>query len=1094
MLHRAHGPRRLQPGLALLCVVGTWTCADALPSNGAGTLQPPGFDSSQMPVFDGGAADLAGARGTDTANSDAVTPTSADATGRSRGAAICEFPANPAPGQAGAVCVQNSECDSAFCLETAAGPRCAKMCTDCCPKGFACKVAPGGDVVTLCVAKGPRLCRPCTLDADCASAGVDVLCVGYGDEGRFCGGACEADGDCPVGAACQVSTGAAGGSAKQCVRKDGPCTCSPQATAAGASTPCGVTNAAGTCKGVRQCGANGLTACDAPQPATETCGGGDEDCDGAANEIGALGCIKLWPDADGDGSGKADAAPQCLCAAAPPYTATTATDCDDGDKAKNPAAPDLCNGVDDDCDGVPDDGAPNTDGDALADCVDPDQDGDGTPNDQDCKPFDKSVGPQSSEACNGLDDDCDGATDEPDATGCANWWPDADGDGFGKGAGAGGKAKCLCAPTDLYAAATAGDCDDGAKAVNPLSKEVCNDQDDNCSGSADEGCDDDGDDWCDAGLDVSGVVATCPKGKGDCADGDAAVHPGAAEVCGDGKDGNCDGKDDEPGAQGCGTFYVDADQDGFGTGAAACLCAPSGQQTAKTAGDCADLDPKVGPKQLEWCGNGKDDNCSGTEDDEDAADCTDFYADPDKDGFGVNAGACMCGPNTKYPAAKKGDCDPGDAKVFPGAKETCNGKDDDCDGKIDEEDGGGCSTFFADADGDGFGDALKSVCLCKPEFPFVVAVAGDCNDADVTVSPALKEACNGKDDNCSGAIDEPGAQGCKDAWTDTDGDGFGDPTKSACVCKVGAPFNAQKGGDCDDTLAQISPLAAEVCNGKDDNCAGGVDEANAQGCQTWLPDQDGDGYGKSGAGQCLCKPTAPWTAQSGGDCDDGKAGIHPKAAEVCDGDDNDCDGLSDNPGAEGCLPWFVDADQDGYGTFFAAPKCLCGPKAPYTAAAGGDCNDNNNKAYPKAPEVCDGVDTDCDGINDPKGASGCKLWYADGDNDGWGATNLAQCTCQAEAPFVASKGGDCNDGDGGVNPGAAEVNCNGKDDNCDGASPCSVPKPHPCDSFLVCNQTNAAPPPYKCYCDVLCKAYGDCCTQTGGQASSCVGSTCGVCK
>lgn len=123
------------------------------------------------------------------------------------------------------------------------------------------------------------------------------------------------------------------------------------------------------------------------------------------------------------------------------------------------------------------------------------------------------------------------------------------------------------------------------------------------------------------------------------------------------------------------------------------------------------------------------------------------------------------------------------------SEETCNGRDDDCDGRIDDYTG---DTWYADADGDGFGTDTWTL-SCGPREGLAPA-PGDCDDGDPDVSPGAAEQCGGADEDCDGLVDETDAVGCADRWSDADGDGLG-AGDATCACEG---VGVTTGGDCDD--------------------------------------------------------------------------------------------------------------------------------------------------------------------------------------------------------------------------------------------------------------------------------------------------------
>ncbi len=166
--------------------------------------------------------------------------------------------------------------------------------------------------------------------------------------------------------------------------------------------------------------------------------------------------------------------------------------------------------------------------------------------------------------------------------------------------------------------------------------------------------------------------------------------------------------------------------------------------------DCDDRSADVNPSAAESCTTGFDDDCDGVTNEQDAVDCITFYRDADADGYGDGTdGACWCSATTDYAMVSGTDCDGGDPTVNPSGSETCDGVDEDCNGTVD--DGLPTYTYYADVDADGFGDDATAVTACAVPSG-VVTTGGDCDDAELNVSPGEAEVCdNGVDDNCDGA-------------------------------------------------------------------------------------------------------------------------------------------------------------------------------------------------------------------------------------------------------------------------------------------------------------------------------------------------------
>jgi hypothetical protein len=165
----------------------------------------------------------------------------------------------------------------------------------------------------------------------------------------------------------------------------------------------------------------------------------------------------------------------------------------------------------------------------------------------------------------------------------------------------------------------------------------------------------------------------------------------------------------------------------------------------------------------------------------------------------------------------------------------------------------------------------------------------DCNDEDPAIGPHAVEVCDEVDNNCDGQIDE---EVTNTFYTDSDGDGYGIEAGAVQACTQ-PPGTAPYAGDCDDDDAELNPGQAEVCDGIDNDCDDVADEGTKIAV---FEDLDGDGYGDDSTISSACPDAVPggWTTV-GFDCDDEDPAINPDGIEICDGVDNDCNSVVDDP-------------------------------------------------------------------------------------------------------------------------------------------------------------------------------------------------------
>ncbi len=336
-------------------------------------------------------------------------------------------------------------------------------------------------------------------------------------------------------------------------------------------------------------------------------------------------------------------------------------------------------------------------------------------------------------------------------------------------------------------------------------------------------------------------------------------------------------------------WYLDLDGDGVGGEllvVQACEAPTNGYADAE---DCDDGDPLSAPGATEIC-DGSDNDCDGLVD-EGAQGQRTWYFDGDSDGYGIDSDTeTSCVQPVGY-AAISDDCDDVRADINPGVAEICNSLDDDCDGSVDESDAIDGSTWYVDADGDGFGSGAVTDTACEVP-PGFVANAEDCNDLTNVDYPGADELCDGRDNDCDSVIDEDDAIDVRPWYRDVDGDGYGDLSNAEITCNAPAGYVADS-EDCDDLAFAVNPSADEQCDGIDNDCDNTIDEDDAIDTLVWYADTDQDGFGNALDTTEACEEPEGYSDDNT-DCDDTDIDVNPIVAEVCDGVDNDCSGFGDD--------------------------------------------------------------------------------------------------------------------------------------------------------------------------------------------------------
>ena len=1052
-------------------------------------------------------------------------------------------PDGPVCGSFADPCDGDGDCCSGYCIPATHGFECTDTCSGPCAEGYECLFlqAEGADPVSLCVDIAVHLCQPCGDDDDCNEGEPQApdTCLDYGADGSFCGLNCGPNGHaCPAGYACEELEGLPAATRMQCVLADAAatCACSQVSVDLALATACLVVNELGECGGSRACGPEGLSACEGPEAVAETCNEVDDDCDGETDE-GLAGAPCTIENGDGECGG--------LSA------------CEDGVAfcdAPIPA-PDVCNGVDDDCDGVTDGGLDccSTDAgcahlnvpgtcDAPGTCTGHRIDGvcteakvceavevaDGAPCigavcvAPSCGEDGVWTAPTTCSAAGecgvgGASQDCDDANvctiDICDAgTGCAHDPVDGDSTascytfepetvGFGQ---------CQAGVIGCNSGTSIGCVDQ----VGPTA-EVCNGLDDDCDGGTDEG----GDALCTpyVCLGEDGCLSYC-EAQEDCEagffcdlddlddDGDShecAPKLGPGQTCHDGSHFEC------AGAMGCHNGFCCETADGD-------CCADSGDcQQLAVAPTCLEASALGcgGERTDAWCGAAK---VCLSETVDDLAACVGIPCVAGSCDAGTHTAATLC--DVDGSCAVGGDvtaCDDGNACTI-----------DSCDP------GGGCATAKIDGLSDAacysFAAATQGEGTCAAGV--IACVGGVADHCEGEVGPA-DETCNGLDDDCDGQTDDQTSAECFP---------YGCGGEGGCLEACAAQDDCASGAFCDvDDVDEDSdhqeckPVGADgapCIDGNDHECASGY-------C--------GNGFccGAKGEDCCgsilhcqhLAEPGACLLTTAGG-CFGERVDASCDADHVCQAT------TVDDPAA--CLD-AVCTDGACAGLFLTKPK-RCDPAGQCSLGGGTeDCDDKNSctvdacavdggcthealdgpsetSCYTFEPawtatvgqchagtlgcdagtptgclgqvgpalEVCNGVDDSCDGTTDEDGHAQCYPYFClgvagcgatcDGHEDCQGGHYCDESACQplSEAGDPCTESYECEDlyCNAGYCCGSPSGQCCGSDNDCQNLAVAPT-----CDVTSSCSGHRV---------DAFCDDASLCQVQTVSDDSACAGGQC----